>query len=339
MNLFICQTIAIGCGYILDLLIGDPHWLYHPVRLIGNLISLLESILLKEKDTSAKKYRKGMVLAILTPLITGIVTVSILVVGYHINMILGCVIETIMCYQILAVKSLKVESMKGYYALDKEGLRQARNAVAMIVGRDTKQLDEHGVVRAAVETVAENTSDGVIAPLFYMMLFGAAGGFVYKAVNTMDSMIGYKNDKYLYFGRFAAKLDDVVNFIPARIGGCLMVVSAGIAQLAEKCNTKDKTNSHYSIWNAWKIFKSDRKKHSSPNAAQTESACAGALKVALSGDNYYFGKLVHKPQIGQAIRPLEAVDIGRSNILLYITAFLMVIIVLLIRLIIMLAVR
>lgn len=233
MNLFICQTIAIGCGYILDLLIGDPHWLYHPVRLIGNLISLLESILLKEKDTSAKKYRKGMVLAILTPLITGIVTVSILVVGYHINMILGCVIETIMCYQILAVKSLKVESMKVYYALDKEGLQQARNAVAMIVGRDTKQLDEHGVVRAAVETVAENTSDGVIAPLFYMMLFGAAGGFVYKAVNTMDSMIGYKNDKYLYFGRFAAKLDDVVNFIPARIGGCLMIVSAGIAQLAE----------------------------------------------------------------------------------------------------------
>ena len=333
MNLFICQTIAIGCGYILDLLIGDPHWLYHPVRLIGNLISLLESILLKEKDTSAKKYRKGMVLAILTPLITGIVTVSILVVGYHINMILGCVIETIMCYQILAVKSLKVESMKVYYALDKEGLQQARNAVAMIVGRDTKQLDEHSVVRAAVETVAENTSDGVIAPLFYMMLFGAAGGFVYKAVNTMDSMIGYKNDKYLYFGRFAAKLDDVVNFIPARIGGCLMVVSAGIAQLAEKCNT------HYSIGNAWKIFKSDRKKHSSPNAAQTESACAGALKVALSGDNYYFGKLVHKPQIGEAIRPLEAGDIGRSNILLYITAFLMVIIVLLIRLIIMLAVR
>ena len=338
MNLFICQTIAIGCGYILDLLIGDPHWLYHPVRLIGNLISLLESILLKEKDTSAKKYRKGMVLAILTPLITGIVIVSILVVGYHINMILG-VIETIMCYQILAVKSLKVESMKVYYALDKEGLQQARNAVAMIVGRDTKQLDEHGVVRAAVETVAENTSDGVIAPLFYMMLFGAAGGFVYKAVNTMDSMIGYKNDKYLYFGRFAAKLDDVVNFIPARIGGCLMIVSAGIAQLAEKCNTKDKTNSHYSIGNAWKIFKSDRKKHSSPNAAQTESACAGALKVALSGDNYYFGKLVHKPQIGEAIRPLEAGDIGRSNILLYITAFLMVIIVLLIRLIIMLAVR
>lgn len=145
MNLFICQTIAIGCGYILDLLIGDPHWLYHPVRLIGNLISLLESILLKEKDTSAKKYRKGMVLAILTPLITGIVIVSILVVGYHINMILGCVIETIMCYQILAVKSLKVESMKVYYALDKEGLQKARNAVAMIVGRDTKQLDEHGV--------------------------------------------------------------------------------------------------------------------------------------------------------------------------------------------------
>ena len=205
--------------------------------------------------------------------------------------------------------------MKVYYALDKEGLQQARNAVAMIVGRDTKQLDEHGVVRAAVETVAENTSDGVIAPLFYMMLFGAAGGFVYKAVNTMDSMIGYKNDKYLYFGRFAAKLDDVVNFIPARIGGCLMVVSAGIAQLAEKCNTKDKTNSHYSIGNAWKIFKSDRKKHSSPNAAQTESACAGALKVALSGDNYYFGKLVHKPQIYERLAP-DAIGLTEGPMLL-----------------------
>ena len=270
-------------------------------------------------------------LAILTPLITGIVTVSILVVGYHINMILGCVIETIMCYQILAVKSLKVESMKVYYALDKEGLQQARNAVAMIVGRDTKQLDEHSVVRAAVETVAENTSDGVIAPLFYMMLFGAVGGFVYKAVNTMDSMIGYKNDKYLYFGRFAAKLDDVVNFIPARIGGCLMVVSAGIAQLAEKCMGRNKDLSHYSMGNAWKIFLRDRMKHSSPNSAQTESACAGALKVSLSGDNYYFGRLVHKPQIGDSIRELEIEDIKRSNILLYITAFIVIIIVLIIR--------
>ena len=231
----------------------------------------------------------------------------------------GFIVESVMCYQILAVKSLRVESMKVYTALKQDGLPAARTAVSMIVGRDTAQLDEHGIVRAAVETVAENTSDGVIAPLFYMFFFGAAGGFIYKAVNTMDSMIGYKNDKYLYFGRFAAKLDDVLNFIPSRIGGVLMVLSAGIASLAEKNGEK-----HYSMKNAWKIFLRDRKKHSSPNSAQTEAACAGALMVALSGDNYYFGKLVKKPQIGDAVRPLEAEDIKRSHVLLYISAFLMV---------------
>ena len=164
-----------------------------------------------------------------------------------------------------------------------------------------------------------------------MMFFGAVGGFVYKAVNTMDSMIGYKNDKYLHFGRFAAKMDDVVNLIPARAGGCLMVAAAGIAQLAEKCMGRNKDLSHYSMGNAWKIFLRDRMKHSSPNSAQTESVCAGALKVSLSGDNYYFGRLVHKPQIGDSIRELEIEDIKRSNILLYITAFIVIIIVLIIR--------
>lgn len=329
--IFTCQTIAIMCGYVLDLIIGDPHWLYHPVRLIGKMISWLESILLKEEYSQAKKYKRGIVLAVLTPLITGIVTAGILAVCYYINIVLGCVVETIMCYQILAVKSLKTESMKVYYALKNEGIPQARQAVSMIVGRDTSQLDEHGITRAAVETVAENTSDGVVAPLFYMMFFGAVGGFVYKAVNTMDSMIGYKNDKYLHFGRFAAKMDDVVNFIPARAGGCLMVAAAGIAQLAEKCMGRNKDLSHYSMGNAWKIFLRDRMKHSSPNSAQTESACAGALKVSLSGDNYYFGRLVHKPQIGDSIRELEIEDIKRSNILLYITAFIVIIIVLIIR--------
>ena len=287
--------------------------------------------MLKEEYSQAKKYKRGIVLAVLIPLITGIITAGILAVCYYINIVLGCVVETIMCYQILAVKSLKTESMKVYYALKNEGIPQARQAVSMIVGRDTSQLDEHGITRAAVETVAENTSDGVVAPLFYMMFFGAVGGFVYKAVNTMDSMIGYKNDKYLHFGRFAAKMDDVVNLIPARAGGCLMVAAAGIAQLAEKCMGRNKDLSHYSMGNAWKIFLRDRMKHSSPNSAQTESACAGALKVSLSGDNYYFGRLVHKPQIGDSIRELEIEDIKRSNILLYITAFIMIIIVLIIR--------
>lgn len=326
-----CQTIAIVLGYILDLIIGDPHWLYHSVQLIGRLITLFEKFLLKKNDTDRKKYIKGIILAVLTPFITGVVVILILAVFYNVSIYAGCIAETIMCYQILAVKSLRVESMKVYTSLKHEGIEQARTAVSMIVGRDTAQLDTHGVVRAAVETVAENTSDGVIAPLFYMLFFGAAGGFIYKAVNTMDSMIGYKNDKYMYFGRFAAKMDDVFNYIPARIGGCLMVISAGIAQIYEKLKRTD--TKHYSIKNAWKIYKRDKRKHSSPNAAQTEAACAGALMVALSGDNYYFGRLVKKPQIGDAIRGLETEDIRRSNILLYITALLMVVIVSAVRLI------
>ncbi len=325
-----CQTIAIISGYILDLIIGDPHWMYHPVQIIGNLISLLEKLLLKKDDTDRKKYIKGMILAVLTPVVTCAVVILILVIFYSINIKAGCVVEAVMCYQILAVKSLRVESMKVYTALKNEGIVQARTAVSMIVGRDTEKLDEHGVVRAAVETVAENTSDGVIAPLFYMLFFGAAGGFTYKAVNTMDSMIGYKNDKYMYFGRFAAKMDDVFNYVPSRIGGVLMIISSGLAQIYEKLRRTDAK--HYSIKNALRIYIRDRKKHSSPNAAQTEAACAGALMVALSGDNYYFGKLVKKPQIGDDIRTLEAEDIRRSDILLYITSFLMVVIVIGIRL-------
>ena len=317
-----CQTIAIVLGYILDLIVGDPHWLYHPVQLIGRLITFLEKLLLKKDDKDGEKYIKGAVLAVLVLFVTGAVVILLLAVFYNISIAAGCIAETIMCYQILAVKSLRA------------GMEQARIAVSMIVGRDTMQLDNHGVIRAAVETVAENTSDGVVAPLFYMLFFGAPGGFIYKAVNTMDSMIGYKNDKYMYFGRFAAKMDDVFNYIPARIGGCLMVVAAGAAQICEKLKGTDKI--HYSIKNAWKIYKRDKKKHSSPNAAQTEAACAGALMVALSGDNYYFGRLVKKPQIGDDIRELETEDIKRSNLLLYITAFLMVVMVSVIRLVLLL---
>ena len=185
-----CQTIAIVLGYILDLIIGDPHWLYHPVQLIGRLITFLENLLLKKDDKDETKYIKGAVLAVLVLFVTGAVVILFLAVFYNISIAAGCIAETIMCYQILAVKSLRVESMKVYTALKQEGIEQARITVSMIVGRDTMQLDNHGVIRAAVETVAENTSDGVVAPLFYMFFFGAPGGFIYKAVNTMDSMIG-----------------------------------------------------------------------------------------------------------------------------------------------------
>lgn len=322
-----CQTIAIVLGYILDLIVGDPHWLYHPVQLIGRLITFLEKVLLKKDDKDETKYIKGAVLAVLVLFITGAVVILFLAVFYNISIAAGCIAETIMCYQILAVKSLRVESMKVYTALKQEGIEQARIAVSMIVGRDTMQLDNHGVIRAAVETVAENTSDGVVAPLFYMLFFGAPGGFIYKAVNTMDSMIGYKNDKYMYFGRFAAKSDDVVNFIPARLASWIMIAATGVVQIF----SKDKK---YNMKDALRIYRRDKHNHSSPNSAHTESVCAGALGVRLAGDNYYFGKLVKKPYIGDDSRPVEIEDIKRVNILLYVTTFLCIIMAVAVRIII-----
>ena len=307
-----CQTIAIVLGYILDLIVGDPHWLYHPVQLIGRLITFLEKLLLKKDDKDGEKYIKGAVLAVLVLFVTGAVVILFLAVFYNISIAAGCIAETIMCYQILAVKSLRVESMKVYTALKQEGIEQARIAVSMIVGRDTMQLDNHGVIRAAVETVAENTSDGVVAPLFYMLFFGAPGGFIYKAVNTMDSMIGYKNDKYMYFGRFAAKMDDVFNYIPARLTAWFMVVAAFLTGMDGK--------------NAWKIYLRDKRKHASPNSAQSEAVCAGALDVQLAGDAVYFGKIYKKDYIGDAIRKIEPEDILRAGKLMYMTTILMMVV-------------
>ena len=222
-----------------------------------------------------------------------------------------------MTYQILATKCLKVESMKVYHCLKDKTLPEARKAVSMIVGRDTVCLDERGVVKAAIETVAENTSDGVIAPMLYTALGGPVLGFIYKAVNTMDSMIGYKNDKYLYFGRAAAKLDDVVNFLPARISAYLMITASFIGG---RC---------FSGKRAYYIYKRDNKNHASPNSAQTESVCAGALGIQLAGDTSYFGKIVKKPYIGDGVRAVEYEDIRRVNHLMYLTAWISEIICLL----------
>lgn len=208
-------------------------------------------------------------------------------------------LETFMCYQILATKSLKTESDKVYKALKTEGLKEARQAVSMIVGRDTERLSEEGVIKATVETVAENTSDGVIVPLFYMAIGGAAAGFGYKAVNTMDSMIGYRNEKYTYFGTAAARLDDVVNYIPARLSAWLMIIAAYLTGMDGK--------------NAVHIYRRDKRKHKSPNAAQTESVMAGALDVALAGDAWYFGKLYEKPFIGDPVKEICAEDIRRAH--------------------------
>ena len=311
------HIIAFISGFVLDLLIGDPHFIPHPVRLIGSLISFLDKRLncdvkynSSENEANLTKYKRGVLLAFTVIFATFAVSVIILAAAYSINLYAGVIAEAVMTWQILATKCLRVESMRVYDALRTDGVEAGRRAVSMIVGRDTSVLDEAGVTRAAVETVAENTSDGVIAPMLYTAIGGPVLGFVYKAVNTMDSMLGYKNDKYMYFGRFAARLDDVVNFIPARISAYLMIAAAFIG------------GRQFDGRNAYRIFKRDRFNHASPNSAQTESVCAGALRVQLAGDAVYFGKLVKKKYIGDRLREIEYEDIKRANRLMYITAFL-----------------
>ena len=297
-------------GYVLDLLLGDPFGSFHPVVWIGKLISVLTGKLLKENDSSARKRLKGRIIVIIVIAISVLVTGFCVILAYNINSILGIAVEAIITYQCLATKSLYTESMKVYYALKDTSLEAGRTAVSMIVGRNTAALDEAGVTKAAVETVAENTSDGVIAPLIYLAIGGPVLGICYKAINTMDSMIGYKNDKYMDFGRAAAKLDDVVNFVPARISAVLMIIATLF--LGKKYNTV----------NAIYIFKRDRFNHPSPNSAQTESVCAGALGIQLAGPASYFGKLKEKPYIGDVLRKIEVEDIKRANLLMTCTSIL-----------------
>lgn len=310
------HLIAFISGFLLDLILGDPVSWPHPIRVIGSLVGRLDEKLNTKDEKKALKNGKLLVLAV--ALVTGIVTTLILVSGYMINVYVGLILEIIMTYQILSIKCLKVESMKVYNKLKNNNIEEAKKAVSMIVGRDVEPLDDKGVARAAIETVAENTSDGCIAPMIYTALGGPVLGFLYKAINTMDSMVGYKNEKYLYFGRCAAKLDDIVNYIPSRISAYFMIAASFISG-------KD-----YNGRNAYRIYKRDRRKHASPNSAQTESVCAGALGIRLAGDAYYFGKLVKKDFIGDATRDVSYEDIKRANHLLYVTAFLSMLIIALI---------
>lgn len=308
----ILRCVVILSAYILDILLGDPKLILHPVVLIGKLISGTEKglrIILRIDDKrESQKLRKrfmSVVLVIIVLFVCTAIPLMLLICVYRLNTAAGIILEAFMCYQLLCTKSLYEESMKVKRALDDGDIVKARYAVSMIVGRDTKRLDDKGIARAAVETVAENTSDGIIAPLVYMFVFGAAGGYFYKTVNTMDSMVGYKNDKYLYVGFAAAKLDDFLNFLPSRLSAVFMTASAFLLK--------------YDYKNAWKIYKRDRKKHASPNSAQTESVCAGALGLKLLGDAWYFGKLYHKEYIGDEIREIEPEDIRRANCLMVMT--------------------
>lgn len=296
---------ALLLGFCIDLLLGDPRWLYHPVQAIGALISHLEPPL---RRAFPRRLRlAGAVLVIAVVAITGIVTGGLLFLLSRLHPVAGFVGETIVCWLILATKSLRTESMKVVKALETGTLDDGRKAVSMIVGRDTEHLSEEEVLKAAVETVAENASDGILAPLLFAAVLGPVGGMCYKAVNTMDSMVGYKNDRYLDFGRAAAKVDDVLNFLPARISGFLMCLAAYLG---------------FDGKNAFRIFFRDRKNHASPNSAHTEAACAGALGLKLGGTHDYFGKRVVKPTIGDDLRPIGRSDVAAANRLALLTAIL-----------------
>lgn len=299
------HLMAFIIGFLLDLLLGDPHSFPHPVRLMGRLIAGFT----RKLNKGNRRKTKGLLMAVLMILFTGGISFGVLFVSYRIHFTVGIFIEAVMTYQCLAAKQLRVESMKVMTALRDDGLEAGREAVSMIVGRDTKELSEEGVIKAAIETVAENSSDGVIAPMIFLAIGGPVLGMIYKAVNTMDSMVGYKNDEFSSFGFFPAKLDDVLNFIPSRVTAILMIAA---------CNSGRDFDSK----NAYRIFKRDRLKHASPNSAQTEAAAAGALHLQLAGDASYFGVIHHKEFIGDPDRKPMLQDIRRMNDLMYSTAFL-----------------
>lgn len=307
LELWRFQGFALLLGCFADWLFGDPLWLYHPVRMMGHMISWIEGRL--RRYMGRHLLAAGVLLVVVMCLFWLLLPAGILYFASSWPKLLF-LLESFFCYQLLAAKSLKTESMKVAQALMEGRVEEARTAVSMIVGRDTKRLDAAGIARAAVETVAENASDGVTAPFLFMALLGPAGGFFYKAVNTMDSMVGYKNEHYLLFGRAAAKLDDVLNFIPARVTGLLMAFSAW---LLPGCDGR----------NAFRIFFRDRKKHASPNSAHGEAACAGALGIRLAGDAWYFGELHKKPYIGDALRPIKPEDIKTACLLMYNVQFIL----------------
>lgn len=303
-------------GFILDTIIGDPYKLPHPIRWIGSFISILEKLCRKIAKSNTMLMILGAILVFIVVFVSGGITLLVLkLVSF--NKYAYLIVSSVICYYMLAGKSLKTESMKVYKAFENNDTEGARKAVSMIVGRDTQSLTKEGIIKAAVETVAENSSDGVVAPLIYMLIFGPVGGVVYKAVNTMDSMIGYVEEKYFYIGKFAAKLDDVLNYIPARISGILVIISAFILR--------------YDYKNAFRIFKRDRRKHASPNSAQTESAMAGALGVQLAGDATYFGVVHKKPYIGDKKREIENEDIKRANDIMYTMTIICLVVGLVIR--------
>ena len=298
--------IEIILGFLLDLIVGDPQNPIHPIRIIGSLCKTVEKFF----RSILKRYLKvaGLLTWILVVFIVFIFNYLLLKVTYRINPSVTMILGSVMIYFCISTKALKIEGLKVVKYVIKDDIEGARKQLSYIVGRDTKNLDKESILKAVVETVAENMSDGVIAPLFYAGIGGAPLAFLYKAVNTMDSMFGYKNDKYIEFGYFPAKLDDVFNYIPARLSGYFIVVVSFILGLDYK--------------NSFKIYKRDKNNHSSPNSAHPEAAVAGALNVQLGGPNYYFGKLVEKQTIGDDREKIDINKVNNTNNILYCSAVL-----------------
>lgn len=303
------SLMALVIGFIIDFFVGDPHGFPHPIVLIGKLISALDRGLRRLFPATPKGERTaGAVLWILTVSLSAAVPGLILFLCHQVSPWLRLAVESIMCWQILAARCLERESMLVYKALESGDIIASRRAVSMIVGRDTAALDDAAVTRAAVETVAENTSDGVVAPLIFLAIGGAPLGFFYKAVNTMDSMLGYTEPPYKDIGLVPAKADDMVNYIPARLSALLMLAAGFLLGLDVK--------------NGWRIYRRDRRNHASPNSAQTEAMCAGLLGLRLAGDAWYHGVLHRKPFIGDPVREIRHDDIPRTCRLMYLTALL-----------------
>ena len=310
MSLYGLTALSVFAGFLLDCLLGDPLSAAHPVVLMGKLISFLEKKLRSRFPKTPQGERTaGTIMALLVPLVSAGAGLLLLYLAWRVHPWAYFAVSAFLCWQCFAARCLMTEAKKVVTCLETQGLAAGRRQVAMLVGRDTENLSEEQVIKAAVETVAENTSDGVVAPLLWMVLFGAAGGLLYKAINTMDSMVGYKNDRYLHFGRAAAKLDDGANYIPARMSALAMIGAAFLLKLDGR--------------GAWRVWRRDRRNHASPNSAQTESACAGALGVRLGGDASYFGQLYKKPTIGDPRRPIERADVHRVCNLMYGTSGLL----------------
>jgi len=298
--------IELSIGFILDLLIGDPNNPFHPVRGIGYVAKKLETLFRRIFRNHLKA--AGLIVWMLTEIIIFAIVFSIVKLSRELNIYFGIILEGILIYFCISSRALVVEGYKVVKFLLRNDLDGARKQLSFIVGRDTASLSKEGIIRAVVETIAENMADGVIAPLFYAMIFGAPLAFAYKAVNTLDSMFGYKNDEYIEFGYFPAKLDDVFNFIPARITGMLIVLASAFLG--------------YDYKNSFKIYRRDRYNHTSPNSAHPEAAIAGALGVQLGGANYYFGKLVSKPTIGDKIKEIDINDVKKTAKVLYLSFFI-----------------